>query len=435
MKRSLYLLLTLLSFSILSQAQITAPQANGSDVTQYPVFPETDNIFIFCAGDSLAEIGSLTASTALSGSKEFVWEIYNVQAGSFEPFSQEISSDATSQIFNLSDGCYRVTINQGSTSEIYRAWVFNNWTTAMAAIGNSDCESFQLTGSFRTANLVYYDLTTNAPVDLSKIINTEWLEGSVKLSSQLNFEMFDPPTQNTDYTLRVFDQYGCEGISTVTYESIVTKASFTATPMKGEAPLEVTFSNTSENGTSGYYEWYFYRDIDEIKREAESGNQDIDSFIFDSPVIDDNPVYTYENSGSYLVKLVSKHVSDFNSGLPTCTDTFTIEEFIIADTSFVIAPNVFTPNGDGVNDEFVIKYWSMKSIEINIYNRWGKRVHYWKNDNVPGFEETRTESVWDGRIGGRYASPGVYYFDVVGRGRDGRRQTEHGFVHLFREKN
>jgi len=429
MKRSLYLLLTLLSFSILSQAQITAPQAGGSDVTQYPVFPGTDNIYLFCTNDSLANIGSLTASTLLSGSKEYVWEIYNEQSGSFEPYSQEVTEAGTSQISNLADGCYRVTINQEGTTEIYRAWVFNDWTIAQSFVENSDCESFELAGSYKTASLVYYDLSNNTPIELSKIINAEWYVGSVKLSSQMSFIVSDPPTSNTDYTLKVYDQYSCESNSDVTYESMVTKADFTATPMSGEAPLTVTFNNSSENGTSGYYEWYFYRDIDEIEQESEGSTEPVDSIMF--VAYEDAPVYTYQNSGSYWVKLVSKKVSD---GI-VCVDTFKLEDFIVADTSFVVAPNVFTPNGDGVNDEFVIKYWSMRSIEINIYNRWGKRVHHWKNDDIQGFEDTRTESVWDGQIGGRYASPGVYYYDVIGEGRDGRKQTEHGFFHLFREKN
>jgi gliding motility-associated-like protein len=113
-----------------------------------------------------------------------------------------------------------------------------------------------------------------------------------------------------------------------------------------------------------------------------------------------------------------------------------MEDYIVVDTSFIAVPNVFTPNGDGVNDEFVVQFWSMQSIEISIFNRWGKRVHYWKSGDVRGFDDAYIETVWDGRImGGRYASPGVYYYDVVGYGRDGEKRKKHGFVHLFRNKD
>jgi gliding motility-associated-like protein len=429
MKRSLCLVVFLTLFSTVTFAQISAPDAAGSDLTQYPVYQETDDIFIFCNTDSLSETGSLTVSTTLAGTKTYLWEKYNELTGSFEFYQQESTDLSNAQIGGLADGCYRATVTLGATTEIYRAWVFNNWLLAEASTSESDCETFKLSGSYTTATFTYYDLSDNSAVDLPKEINVEWLEGSVKLSSLLSLEVFNPPTQETDYTLHVFDNYGCESRSDVTYESIVTKASFSASPMSGEAPLTVTFTNNSENGTPGYYEWHFYRDIDEIKKEFEDTGGPVDSVYLIA--YDDAPVYTYENSGSYLVKLIAKHISEDY----TCVDTFLMEDFIVADTSFVLAPNVFTPNGDGVNDEYIIKFWSMQSIEINIYNRWGKRVHHWQSGDVQGFEDSREESVWDGRIGGRTASPGVYYWDVVGRGRDGRKRTEHGFLHLFREKN
>ena len=104
------------------------------------------------------------------------------------------------------------------------------------------------------------------------------------------------------------------------------------------------------------------------------------------------------------------------------------------DTSFVAVPNVFTPNGDGTNDAFVVKYWSMRSIKISIFNRWGKRIHFWESEDVRGFENTYSETVWDGRMGNRFASPGVYYYVVEGEGRDFKKRKAHGFFHLFRDR-
>uniref|UniRef100_UPI0032178E0B T9SS type B sorting domain-containing protein n=1 Tax=uncultured Draconibacterium sp. TaxID=1573823 RepID=UPI0032178E0B len=435
MKRSLYFLFTLLLFSCTLHAQITAPAANETDVTSYPVFTETDSIYIFCVNDSLAKIGSLLVTTELQGTKTFLWEKYNEATGSFEVFSQENTDAATSQISDLANGCYRSTITQGGETTVDRAWVFNNWTFAESSVSDSNCESFWLHGDFRTAVLTYYDLSDNTELEVYKDVQAEWQVDGNKISSLLNLQYFDPPYENTDFTLRIYDKFGCEATSAVLYESIVTKAEFTANPEKGEAPLTVTFNNASQNGTSGYYEWFFYREIGEITKESEGATEPVDSFLFNAPVVDDAPVYTYENSGYYMVKLVAKHVSDFDSGLPTCTDTFQLEDFIEVDTAFIKIPNVFTPNSDNDNDEFVVWFSSMKSLEINIYNRWGRRVHYWKSNDIQGFESAREESVWDGKIGGRYASPGVYYYDVVGRGRDGKKRTKSGFVHLFREKN
>ena len=430
MKRSLFIV-TILVFSFYAlQAQITSPGANATDVTQYPVFPETDDIFIFCSNDSSAEVGALTATTALSGTKNWLWEKYDETAGAFDLQYQETTDAASSQISALADGCYRITITQGATTEVDRAWVFNNWMYAGGEVAVSDCEHFVMNGEMKSAVLTYYDLSSNAPLFVNKDVQVEWLENGDRIASVINLTVYDPPAENTNYTLRVYDKFDCDAQATVLYESIVAKASFTANPMSGEAPLEVTFTNNSENATAGYYEWFFYRDLDAIKLDAEGTENPVDSIDF--VAYDDAPVYTYENSGTYMVRLVSKHLSD----TLTCVDTAYMEDYIVVDTSFIAVPNVFTPNGDGVNDEFVVQFWSMQSIEISIFNRWGKRVHYWKSGDVRGFDDAYIETVWDGRImGGRYASPGVYYYDVVGHGRDGEKRKKHGFVHLFRNKD
>ena len=57
-------------------------------------------------------------------------------------------------------------------------------------------------------------------------------------------------------------------------------------------------------------------------------------------------------------------------------------ENIVVETSLVDVPNVFTPNGDGNNDEFVVFTQSLKSMNIRIYNRWGGLVHSWKYSNI-----------------------------------------------------
>jgi gliding motility-associated-like protein len=411
-------------------AQISAPGASGSDKTSYPVFNGIDSIFVFCAPQEGQATGVLRANTGLEGTKTFLWEKYNTSSSTFEFYLSESVTSSFHEIRDLSDGCYRATITQGDNSQVFRAWVFNDWFAAAAEITESTCDWFKLEGEFTTAELKYYDLSNNAELVLFKDTKVQWKIGDQVVAAVLSPQIFNPPTQNTDYTLRVYDKYNCEGISMVNYVSIVTKASFTVDKQKGEAPLIVTFANTSENGTPGAYEWFFFRNLDDIKNESEGSTAPVDSI--EIVAYDDSPVFTYEKSGAYMVKLVSKKIT----GNQACVDTFYLENYIIADTSFIAVPNVFTPNGDGTNDEFVVKFWSMQSIEIDIFNRWGKRVHHWQSGDVRGFEGTWTETVWDGRgMGGRYASPGVYYYAVKGEGRDGVTRRKEGFVHLFRDKD
>ena len=409
-----------------AQAQITAPGASGSEATSYPAFSETDSIYIFCSENGAGEPGSLQALTLVQGTKTFIWERYNPQISEFESYSSEITENQQSLITGLEDGCYRVTISQGETSTIYRAWVLTDQISATANVTDSNCESFALGGSFTTSPMNYYDLADNTQLELSRNIKVEWKEGEVTIASVISPRIFDPPYKDTDYTLRVYDQFGCETSTAVKYLSVVTKADFTVDPQEGEAPLDVNFTNQSQNGDQ--FEWFFFRDLDEIKEESEDSNQPIDSIMV--VAYDQNPVYTYENSGLYQVKLVSKNITD----TLTCIDTTYLEDYIVVDTSFIAVPNVFTPNGDGTNDVFAVQFWSMKSIKIQIYNRWGKRIHFWKSNDVRGFEDTYTETVWDGRLAGRFASPGVYYYVVEGMGRDDKKRKTHGFFHLFRDK-
>ena len=71
-------------------------------------------------------------------------------------------------------------------------------------------------------------------------------------------------------------------------------------------------------------------------------------------------------------------------------------------------PNVFTPNGDGLNDEFRVQYRSLAEFHCWVYNRWGKLVYEW-TDPAKG---------WDGTINGSPAAEGAYFYVIRARGTD-----------------
>ena len=399
-----------------------------------------DNIHVFC-GSRGATNAALTATSPNAEAASFEWLRYNALSGSFDFFQSEPAGNTTSTISNLQDGAYRVNITGTSGVTTYTAWVFNNYIETTAQITNSDCNSFTLQGAIPDPSvLTYTDLTSGQPLVLNKGIQARWTADGEAVSSVLQYTEFSPPTKDTEYTLTVSDRFGCSSTSIVTYVSIVTKASFDykvvehAKGIKGkkEAPLTVEFTSTSKNGDPGKFEWFIFRDLDEIKRESEA-NPDavIDSIL--ERIISDKPIYVFERPGTYRVKLVSQKKSEFT----TCFDTVYIDDYIEIDTSFVEAPNFFTPNQDGSNDKFLVAFFSMQSVKMSIFNRWGKVVHVWESDNVRGFgptQESDPQSVWDGKIGGKLATPGVYYYMVEGRGRDDKRRKTGGFVHLFRDK-
>ncbi|HET6993368.1 MAG TPA: gliding motility-associated C-terminal domain-containing protein, partial [Chitinophagaceae bacterium] len=78
-------------------------------------------------------------------------------------------------------------------------------------------------------------------------------------------------------------------------------------------------------------------------------------------------------------------------------------EFIKADTSGYYMPNAFTPNGDGLNDCYGIKFWGViYELEFGIYNRWGERIFFTKNPN----------DCWNGTYKGKKQDSDVYVYMI-----------------------
>ncbi|MEL6357598.1 MAG: gliding motility-associated C-terminal domain-containing protein, partial [Bacteroidota bacterium] len=89
----------------------------------------------------------------------------------------------------------------------------------------------------------------------------------------------------------------------------------------------------------------------------------------------------------------------------------------VAPQRLVYAPNAFSPNGDGVNDEFRLYLGqdAEQVVSLAIYSRWGGEV----------FQSTESIS-WDGKIAGQPASTGLYVWQATVRFIDGAVQEISG---------
>ncbi|MEO8860549.1 MAG: gliding motility-associated C-terminal domain-containing protein [Ginsengibacter sp.] len=68
-----------------------------------------------------------------------------------------------------------------------------------------------------------------------------------------------------------------------------------------------------------------------------------------------------------------------------------------------LLPNSFTPNGDGINDCFGIKYWGVvQKLDFSIYNRFGERVFYTNN----------AANCWDGTYKQNLQDANVYVYII-----------------------
>ncbi len=115
-----------------------------------------------------------------------------------------------------------------------------------------------------------------------------------------------------------------------------------------------------------------------------------------------------------------------------CVDSLRSEN-IVVDPSKLEIPNVFTPNGDGLNDYFVVTAESLRHLNIEIFSRSGLRVYSFDGEG----ESLRNWTGWDGNINNssRKASPGVYFYIIKAFGWDNivydSKQTR-GTFYLYR---
>ena len=75
-----------------------------------------------------------------------------------------------------------------------------------------------------------------------------------------------------------------------------------------------------------------------------------------------------------------------------------------ANTAKFEIAGAFTPNHDGLNDCFSVKYWGPANFfDISIYDRWGYLVYHSNNIN----------NCWDGAVNGRPQAPGTYVYKIT----------------------
>ena len=153
------------------------------------------------------------------------------------------------------------------------------------------------------------------------------------------------------------------------------------TLIRRSAPLDVEFVANALN--ADYYKWKIYKGTDSILTRSEAQHR-----------------YTFTEPGNYRVMLGASN--SYGCAIDSVEFDVSVTE------SMLTVPNTFTPNGDGANDEFRVVYRSIKEFHMWVYNRWGKLVY--KSDNPA--------EGWDGKINGRDAAVGAYYYVIRALGTD-----------------
>ncbi len=259
-----------------------------------------------------------------------------------------------------STGTYNVTLitenSAGCTDTIVKPVTIHPSTTASFSVPAPLCDN---------KNVLFTNTSANAET-------YSWSFGNGEQSGEK-----DPSqayTQAGNYTIELIAMHsnGCAD----TVQQLITvapspTAAFTASPLQTTInEPQVTFLNQSQDDISWY--WNF-------------GDGETSTL--------ENPMHHYTYGDIFNAVLIVANQYQ-------CTDTAAMTITVLEE---VIIPNVFTPNGDGVNDVFWIKLSkSITDVELIILNRWGELVFH---TDIAG-------NSWDGTVNGKEAMEGVYFYKI-----------------------
>ncbi|MBC7425856.1 MAG: PKD domain-containing protein, partial [Bacteroidia bacterium] len=198
---------------------------------------------------------------------------------------------------------------------------------------------------------------------------------------------------------------GPGGITTFVQKSMITVypkpyADFITDKRSQNLP-NITFNmrNVSEN--AGRFEWQF---TDSTGSELFASTKE-------------NPVFTTNKAGNINVRLVA--MNDF-----FCRDTAYEAAYLqVNSPGTVYVPNVFTPNKDGKNENFVPVYNGVTTDNFlfRIFNRWGEKI----------FETTNQQDAWNGIYKDNVCEQDVYVWTVTGQFVNGDVFEKKGTVTLL----
>lgn len=276
---------------------------------------------------------------------------------------------------------------------------------------NNCRDSFTLSINFETApqhTLSFFPEITgcvNTPVEINSLlpaeVNAYELEWDFGDGSKVNT---DKPVHiysvagDYDISVKAIHRLGCiyeADFANVVHIKPAPEAGFDYQPHElSNFSAQIEVSDESKGGVKWIYDF---------------GNGDVSS--------DREPIYTYPDTGFYLLKQ-----SVFNTF--GCRDSI-VYMVDVKPLYTIFLPNAFLPGSSGTNDSFgpVGIPFGMKEYEMIIFDRWGNKV----------FESKDFNDKWDGRdLKGRELTNGLYAVRVLITGPRGGKESIEGQALLIK---
>lgn len=196
------------------------------------------------------------------------------------------------------------------------------------------------------------------------------------------------------YTLTTFDSIGCSATSNTVVVNVV------ANDLDGPEVTDTSICPDSyavlQASSEGTVDWF---------DDPDGANLIASGLVYTTPMLSSPTTY-------YLIEQNDYCKSDI--------EPVTVS---IDDCEEVTIPNVFTPNGDKINDIFKLEGKKIDCFNCKIFNRWGRLLYEW-NDPTEGWDGTNQNN-------GKLVEDGVYYYVVTYCDYKKADKQEAGFIELL----
>lgn len=168
----------------------------------------------------------------------------------------------------------------------------------------------------------------------------------------------------------------------------------------GSAPVEISFQAYVSDAVI-HYEWQMANDAEFEDVTYRINQQDLD--------------YTFTTEGTTYVRFIG---SNSDGSCESYGDTYTVS----IGASELLVPNAFSPNGDGINDEWKVSYRSLIDFKCWIFDRQGHEIFMFDNPAMG----------WNGKSKGKNVKPGVYFYVIQATGSDGKKYKKSGDINILK---
>lgn len=379
-------------------------------------------------------LGVKASYTAASPSSQITWKRFSQLGGGFAediPFTRQGNVSTV----NLTSDDMGLIVEEDGRQTCYYVVNYANHPCSLSALDiapERDCTYTALTLHGSAPRINYYtaagaarELSRELLLEYNTLVYSADQQRYLQQTTALNLPSVNgaihctAPLCDTEFHLsgdRFLRQWGMEQtVTSPTFATNAISATVSATQQERDVPNEQ--KNTSEGsalGGSAPAEITFLAATTDavVFREWQLARDDRFDLI-DMRVNEDEFTHTFTEYGTTYARFVCGSADgscDFTS------ETYTI---YIGD-SRLECPNAFSPNDDGVNDQWRVSYKSITDFDCHIFNRWGQEMAHL----------TDPSQGWDGRYGGKTVPPGVYYYVIKARGADGKNYKLSGDINI-----